>query len=175
MKVMQTYNATSNESLIPPQAHIAPPTILPSPPVVMYTFTHPITIPSDSDIEDAFSSTHSPNYISASPNYFPASSGNTSLDPSEDLSKYLLASLAISLFYDDPYMKVMQTYNATSNESLIPPQAHIAPPTILPSPPVISALELIIEDIQVHHRSDKKSLLEKIRELKNHKGGPPGY
>nr|GEX32541.1 hypothetical protein [Tanacetum cinerariifolium] len=136
----------------------------------MYTFTHPITIPSDSDIEDAFSSTHSPDYISASSDYFPASLGNTSSDPSEHLSKYLLASLAISLFYDDPYMKVMQAYNATSNESLIPPQAHIAPPTVLPSPPReqmghndeivlarvrISALEMIIEDIQVRHRSDK--------------------
>nr|GEX44915.1 hypothetical protein [Tanacetum cinerariifolium] len=175
----------------------------------MYTFTHPITIPSNSDIEDAFSSTHSPDYIPASPDYFPASPGNTSSDPSEDLSKYLLASLAISLFYDDPYMKVMQAYNATSNESLIPQQAHIAPPTVLPSPLVfslspmfdpqdffhpeeilpsqkqarsrssfttfalpqreqmghnneivlacvrISALEMIIEDIQVRHRSDK--------------------
>nr|GEZ42917.1 hypothetical protein [Tanacetum cinerariifolium] len=110
-------------------------------PRVMYTFTHPITIPSDSDIEDAFSSTHSLDNIPALPDYFPASPGNTSSDPSDDLSKYLLASLAISLFYDDP----------------------------------ISALEMIIEDIQVRHRSDKKSLLDKIRELKNHKGGPPGY
>nr|GEZ48996.1 hypothetical protein [Tanacetum cinerariifolium] len=156
----------------------------------MYTFTHPITFPSYSDIEDAFSSTHSSEYIPASPDYFPASSGNTSSDPSQDLFKYLLASLAISFFYDDPYIKVMQAYNATSNESLIPSQAHIAPPTVLPSHPreqmghndeivlarvMISALEMIIEDIQVHHRSDKKSLLDKIRELKNHKRGPPGY
>ncbi|GKA09774.1 hypothetical protein Tco_0689207, partial [Tanacetum coccineum] len=45
----------------------------------------------------------------------------------------LLASLAISPFHDDPYMKVMQAYNATSNELHIPlPQAPIAPPTILP-------------------------------------------
>ncbi|GJZ54837.1 hypothetical protein Tco_0610030 [Tanacetum coccineum] len=48
----------------------------------------------------------------------------------DDLSKDLLASLIISPFYDDPYMKVMQAYNATSNESPIPlPQAPIAPPT----------------------------------------------
>nr|GEZ84327.1 hypothetical protein [Tanacetum cinerariifolium] len=105
---------------------------------VMYTFTHPITIPSVFDVEDDFSSTHSPDYIPASPDYFPASPGNTYSDPSEDLSKYLLASLAISLFYDDSYMKVMQAHNATSNKSLIPPQAHIAPPTVLPSPPVLS-------------------------------------
>ncbi|GKB90379.1 hypothetical protein Tco_0962651 [Tanacetum coccineum] len=39
----------------------------------------------------------------------------------------------------------------------------------------ISTLEMIIEDIQVRHRSDLKSLLDKIRELKKHKGGPPEY
>ncbi|GKA80335.1 hypothetical protein Tco_0786931 [Tanacetum coccineum] len=62
--------------------------------------------------------------------------GNTSPDPLDDLSKYLLASLAISPFHDDPYMKVMQAYNATSNESPIPPlQAPIAPPTVLPPSP----------------------------------------
>ncbi|GKC08854.1 hypothetical protein Tco_1000464, partial [Tanacetum coccineum] len=62
-----------------------------------------------------------------------ASPGNTSPDPSDDLSKYLLASLAISPFHDDPYMKVMQAYNATSNELPIPlPQTPIAPPTVLP-------------------------------------------
>nr|GEV93056.1 reverse transcriptase domain-containing protein [Tanacetum cinerariifolium] len=99
----------------------------------MSTSTHPITILSDSDIEEAFSSTNTPDYTSASPDYFPASPGNTFFDPSEDLSKYLLASLAISPFYDDPYMEVMKEYNATSNESFIPPQAPIAPPTILPS------------------------------------------
>ncbi|GJW21931.1 putative reverse transcriptase domain-containing protein [Tanacetum coccineum] len=38
-----------------------------------------------------------------------------------------------------------------------------------------STLEILIEDIHVRHRSDMKSLLDKIRELKNHKGGPPDY
>nr|GEV47370.1 reverse transcriptase domain-containing protein [Tanacetum cinerariifolium] len=69
---------------------------------------------------------------------FPSLTGKHFSDPLEDLSKYLLASLAISPFYDDPYMKVMQAYNTTSNESLIPlPQAPtpIAPPTVLPSFP----------------------------------------
>ncbi|GKC79460.1 hypothetical protein Tco_1130234 [Tanacetum coccineum] len=87
----------------------------------MFSSTHPIIVPSDYDVDDAFSSTHSPDYIPASPDYSPASPRNTSPDPSDDLSKYLLASLAISPFYDDPYMKVMQAYNATSNESPIPP------------------------------------------------------
>ncbi|GKF40309.1 hypothetical protein Tco_0120370 [Tanacetum coccineum] len=38
-----------------------------------------------------------------------------------------------------------------------------------------STLEILIEDIQIHHRSNMKSLLDKINELKNHKGGPPDY
>ncbi|GJR25003.1 hypothetical protein Tco_0973530 [Tanacetum coccineum] len=234
-----------------------------------------------------------------------ASLGNTSSDPSEDLSKDLLASLAISPFHNDPYMKVMQAYNATNDESPIPlPRALIAPPTVLPPSAVLplspmfdprdfflleeilppqkrahflssssdfstphqvfeigesshkthlerheehietilnrldelpleriehmedkiedlgngrviiqrdfnqletelqeactqisgfqreqirhddeivlarvrtSTLEIFIEDIQIHHRSDMKSLLNKIHKLKNHKGGPPDY
>ncbi|GKC56501.1 hypothetical protein Tco_1084099 [Tanacetum coccineum] len=187
-----------------------------------------------------FSSTHSPDYTLASPDYFPTSLGNTSPDPLDDLYKYLLALLAISPFHDDLYIKVMQAYNATSNELPIPlPQAPIAPPTIktilnhLDELPLerfehvedkikglgngrviiqrdfdqletelqeartqifgfqieqirhddeivlarvrISTLEMIIEDIQVHHRADMKSLLDKIRELKNRNGGPPDY
>ncbi|GJX81089.1 hypothetical protein Tco_0329238 [Tanacetum coccineum] len=104
----------------------------------MSSSTHPIIVPSDYDVEDAFSSTHSPDYIPALPDYFPASPGNTSPNPSDDLSKYRLASLAISPFHDDPYMKVMQAYNATCNESPIPPlQAPIAPLTVLPPSSVL--------------------------------------
>ncbi|GKA95476.1 hypothetical protein Tco_0817514 [Tanacetum coccineum] len=33
-----------------------------------------------------------------------------------------------------------------------------------------STLEILIDDIQIRHRSDMKSLLDKIHELKNHKG-----
>ncbi|GJU00129.1 hypothetical protein Tco_1110467 [Tanacetum coccineum] len=205
----------------------------------MSTSTHPIIVLSDSYIEDAFSSTNTPDYTSTSPDYFPASPGNTFSDPSEDLSKDLLASLAILPFYDDLYMKVTQAYNAT-NESPIPLlRAPIAPPTILTPSLVfeigesyykmhlehheeqietilnhldelpleriehmedkieglgngrreqirhddeivlarvrISTLVILIEDIQIRHRSDMKSLLDKIHELKNHKGGPPNY
>ncbi|GJX06304.1 hypothetical protein Tco_0194236 [Tanacetum coccineum] len=102
----------------------------------MSTSNHSIIVPSDYDIEYTFSSTHSPDYIPASSDYFPASPRNTSPDPSYDLSKYLLASLAISPFHDDPYMKVMQAYDATNNKSPIPPlQAPIAPPNFLPPSP----------------------------------------
>ncbi|GJX50145.1 hypothetical protein Tco_0276990 [Tanacetum coccineum] len=80
-------------------------------------YIYPIIVPSDVNIEDAFSSTNTLDYTPASPDYSPASPGNTSPNLSDDLSKYLLASLAISPFHDDPYMKVMQAYNATNNES----------------------------------------------------------
>ncbi|GJX43916.1 hypothetical protein Tco_0260592 [Tanacetum coccineum] len=104
----------------------------------MSSSTRPIIVLSDSNVEDAFSSTNTLDYTPASPNYFPASPGNTFFDPSENLSKDLLASLTISPFHDDPYIKVMQAYNATSNELHIPPpQAPIAPPTVLPSSPVL--------------------------------------
>ncbi|GJT22132.1 hypothetical protein Tco_0892069 [Tanacetum coccineum] len=102
----------------------------------MSSSTHPIIIPSYFDVEDAFSSTNTLDYTPASPDYFLTSSGNTSLDPLDDLSKYLLASLAISPFHDDLYMKVMQAYNATMlplspmfdpqdfflHEEILPPQ-----------------------------------------------------
>ncbi|GJV40213.1 hypothetical protein Tco_1418653 [Tanacetum coccineum] len=99
---------------------------------------HSIIIISDFDVEDTFSSTHSHDYFSASPDYFLASPRNTSLNFSDDLTKDLLASLALSPFYDDRYIKVMQAYDATDNELPIPPQSPIAPPTILPPSPVLS-------------------------------------
>ncbi|GKA10747.1 hypothetical protein Tco_0690180 [Tanacetum coccineum] len=99
----------------------------------MSTSTHPIIILSDSDVEHAFSSTNTLDYTPASPDYSLASPGNTSSDPLEDSSKDRSASLTISPFHDDPYMKVMQAYNTINNESPIPlPRAHIAPPTVLP-------------------------------------------
>nr|GEV76446.1 putative reverse transcriptase domain-containing protein [Tanacetum cinerariifolium] len=100
--------------------------------IVMSTFTHPIIVPFDSDVEDAFSSTHSPDYTLASPDYFPASPGNTSS------SENGLILLAISSFHDDSYMHVIQTYDANNNEPLIPPQASTIPPTVLPPSPVLS-------------------------------------
>ncbi|GJS71067.1 hypothetical protein Tco_0703908 [Tanacetum coccineum] len=54
---------------------------------------HPIIVPSDSDIEDAFSSTNVPDY-------FPATPGNTSPDSSNDLTSNLLATLVFSPYYE---------------------------------------------------------------------------
>ncbi|GJU02609.1 hypothetical protein Tco_1112947 [Tanacetum coccineum] len=104
----------------------------------MSSSNHPVIVPSDSDVKDAFSYTNTPNF-------FPASSGNNSYDSSDDLSKYLLASLAILPFYDDPSMKVVQAYYATNEESfdssfppvISPPQAPITPPAILSLSPML--------------------------------------
>ncbi|GJT20330.1 hypothetical protein Tco_0890267 [Tanacetum coccineum] len=96
---------------------------------VMSSSNHPVIVPSDSDIEDAFSSTNVPDY-------FPATPGNTYPNSSNDLTKYLLATLVFSPLHDDPYMEIMQAYDATNNNLLIPPlPAPIAPPTVVsPSP-----------------------------------------
>nr|GEV18499.1 hypothetical protein [Tanacetum cinerariifolium] len=86
---------------------------------VMSSPNHPTT-----DIKNVFSSNFL-DYTTGLPNYFPASPGNISLDPPDNLSKYLLASLAILPFHD------MQAYNVVANKSPIPPQDPITPPTIL--------------------------------------------
>nr|GEX42988.1 reverse transcriptase domain-containing protein [Tanacetum cinerariifolium] len=67
-----------------------------------------------SDIEEAFSSTNTPDYTPASPHYFPASPGNTSPDPSKYLTKDLLASPVFSPFHDNPYMK--DFYSRTNHQ-----------------------------------------------------------
>ncbi|GJX88126.1 hypothetical protein Tco_0340140 [Tanacetum coccineum] len=65
--------------------------------------------------------------------YSLASPGNTSPNFSDDLSKDLLSSLSISLFHDDPYMKIIQAYDT------IPPlQVIITLPTVLPPSLVLS-------------------------------------
>ncbi|GJX82291.1 putative reverse transcriptase domain-containing protein [Tanacetum coccineum] len=128
--------------------------------------THPIIILSDSYIEDAFSFTTTLDYTPASRDYFSASPGNTSPDPSDDLSKYLLASLAISPFHDDPYIKVMQAYNATSNESPIPlPQAPNAPPTVLPPSLVLPLSPMMNEDISQDFFENVELTIIKIHEM----------
>nr|GFA10158.1 hypothetical protein [Tanacetum cinerariifolium] len=71
----------------------------------MSTYTHPIIILSDFDVEDAFSSTNALDYTPASPDYSSATPGNTSSDPSEDSSKDHSPSLAVLPFHEDPYMK----------------------------------------------------------------------
>ncbi|GKD51944.1 hypothetical protein Tco_1280920, partial [Tanacetum coccineum] len=85
-----------------------------------------------SNIEDAFSSNF-PDYIPASPDYSPASSGKTySSSSNNSFGLVPIASPTLSLFHNDPYMKVMQVYYA--KESPIPP------PTIVPPSPMLSLI-----------------------------------
>nr|GEU83664.1 hypothetical protein [Tanacetum cinerariifolium] len=69
-----------------------------------------------SNIEDAFSSNFS--------DYTTASSGNISPDPPDNLSNYLLASLAILPFHN------VQAYNAANKPPISSPDP-ITPPVIL--------------------------------------------
>ncbi|GJW67146.1 hypothetical protein Tco_0121570 [Tanacetum coccineum] len=84
-----------------------------------------------SNIEDAFSSNF-PDYIPASPDYVPASPGKTySSSSNNSFGLVPIASLTLSLFHNDPYMKVMHAHYA--KESPIPPPT-IVPPSLMLSP-----------------------------------------
>ncbi|GJT55472.1 retrovirus-related pol polyprotein from transposon TNT 1-94 [Tanacetum coccineum] len=84
-----------------------------------------------SNIEDAFSSNF-PDYIPASPDYVPASLGKSySSSSNNSFGLVPIASPALLLFHDDPYMKVMHAYYA--KESPIPPPT-IVPPSSMLSP-----------------------------------------
>ncbi|GKE49833.1 hypothetical protein Tco_1481091 [Tanacetum coccineum] len=85
-----------------------------------------------SNIEDAFSSNF-PDYIPTSPDYVQGSPGKTYSSSSDNSFGLVpIASPTHSLFHDDPYMKVMQTYYA--KESPIPP------PNIVPLSSMISPM-----------------------------------
>nr|GFA29711.1 hypothetical protein [Tanacetum cinerariifolium] len=84
-----------------------------------------------SNIEDAFSSNF-PDYILASSDYVPASPRKTYSSPSnKSFGLVPIASPTLSLFHDDPYMRVMHAYYA--KESSIPPPV-IMPPSLMLSP-----------------------------------------
>ncbi|GJX67529.1 hypothetical protein Tco_0303256 [Tanacetum coccineum] len=67
-----------------------------------------------------------------SPDYVPASPGKTYSSSSNSFGVVPIASPTLSLFHDDPFMKVMHAYNA--KESPIPP------PTIVPPSPILSLM-----------------------------------
>nr|GEV55282.1 putative reverse transcriptase domain-containing protein [Tanacetum cinerariifolium] len=94
--------------------------------IVMSSPNHPT-----SDIEDAFSS-NLPDYIPASPDYVPGLPGKTFFESSNNSSGLVpIASPTLSLFHDDPHVKVMHAYYA--KESPIPPPI-IMPPSLILSP-----------------------------------------
>ncbi|GJZ25879.1 hypothetical protein Tco_0570132 [Tanacetum coccineum] len=84
------------------------------------------------NIEDAFSSNF-PDYIPASSDYVPTSLGKTySSSSNNSFGLVPIASPTLSLFHDDPYMKVMQAYYAK--------ELPIPPPTIVPPSPMLSPM-----------------------------------
>nr|GEW39564.1 hypothetical protein [Tanacetum cinerariifolium] len=83
----------------------------------MFSPNHPIA-----NIEDVFSSNFL-DFISASPDYVPASPGKTYSSSSNSFGVFLIASPSLSLLHDDPYIKDLlspkkqghdQSYSSTS-------------------------------------------------------------
>ncbi|GJS15502.1 reverse transcriptase domain-containing protein [Tanacetum coccineum] len=83
-----------------------------------------------SGIEDAFTSNFL-NIIPASPDYVPALPGKTYSSSSNSFGVVPIASPTLSLFHNDPYMKVLQAFYV--EESPIPPPT-IEPPSSMPNP-----------------------------------------
>ncbi|GJR88512.1 hypothetical protein Tco_0212523 [Tanacetum coccineum] len=90
-----------------------------------------------SNVEDAFSSNFS-NYLSASPDYFPTSSGNTYSSSSNSFGVVPIALLILSLFHDDPYMKVLQAFYAEKSP--------IPPPTFIPQSSMLNPQEFFLHE-----------------------------
>nr|GEU31836.1 putative reverse transcriptase domain-containing protein [Tanacetum cinerariifolium] len=83
-------------------------------------------------IEDAFSSNF-PDYIPASSDYVSASLRKTySSSSNNSFGLVPIASPTLSLFHDDPYMKVMHAYYAK--------ESPILPPVIMPPSPMLSPM-----------------------------------
>nr|GEW62556.1 hypothetical protein [Tanacetum cinerariifolium] len=100
----------------------------------MSSSNHPIIVPSDFDIEDAFSSTNVPHYFLATPR-------NISSDFLEN-SKNDEIPPVFSPFYNNPYLKDMQAFYA--KESTIPPPDPITSPIIL-TPSTVLPLSLLFD------------------------------
>ncbi|GJS29728.1 hypothetical protein Tco_0490348 [Tanacetum coccineum] len=83
-----------------------------------------------SNMEDAFSSNF-PNYLPASSDYIPTSPGKTYSSSSNSFGIVPLASPTLSLFHDDPYMKVLQAFYTKKSPILRPT---IIPPSSIPNP-----------------------------------------
>ncbi|GJX84344.1 hypothetical protein Tco_0335118 [Tanacetum coccineum] len=178
MKVMQAYNATSNKSPIPlPRDPIALPTILPPSPVLTPS---PLFDPRDFFLPEEIlppqkqarflssSSTDS----SAPPQVFEIreSSHKTHMKRHEEQIETILNHLDELPLECIEHMKDKIECLSNGRREQIRHDDEIFLARVM-----ISTLEMLIEDIQIRHRSDMKSLLDTILELMNHKGGPPDY
>nr|GFB99692.1 hypothetical protein [Tanacetum cinerariifolium] len=92
-----------------------------------------------SNIKDAFSSKFL-DFILASSDYVPTSPRKTYSSSANSFGVVPIASPSLSLFHNDPYMKVLQAFYA--KESPIPPPNPITPPVILTPSSVLPASPL---------------------------------
>ncbi|GJS87265.1 hypothetical protein Tco_0769901 [Tanacetum coccineum] len=116
-----------------------------------------------SNLEDAFSSNF-PNYLPlASPDYIPTSLGKTYSSSSISFGIVPLASLTLSLFHDDPYMKVLQAFY--TKKSPIPPPT-IIPPSSISKPQEFFLLEEFMSPKkQEHHEEQIQDILNNLDKI----------
>ncbi|GKB80562.1 hypothetical protein Tco_0947457 [Tanacetum coccineum] len=80
-----------------------------------------------SNIEDAFSFNF-PDYILASPDYVTALPGKTySSSSNNSFGLVLIASPTLSLFHDDPFMKVIHAYDVIPQPTIMPLSTMLSP------------------------------------------------
>ncbi|GJX60878.1 hypothetical protein Tco_0292268 [Tanacetum coccineum] len=158
-----------------------------------------------SDIEDAFSSNF-PDYIPASPDYVPASPGKTySSSSNNSFGVVPIVSPTLSLFHDDPFMKMGESSLKTSlerhEEQIEEILNHLDKLSLDRIEHIedkveglgkgrmrnnhkislarfkITDLEQIIEEIQVRHQVDKISQEQSqdFYDLRNNQEGPSDY
>ncbi|GKA69851.1 hypothetical protein Tco_0775915, partial [Tanacetum coccineum] len=201
MKVMQAYNATTNESPIPlPQAPIAPLTILPPSlvlPLSSMFNSRDFFLPKEILPPKKQARSRSSFSTSALPQVFEIgeSSHKTPLEHHEEQIETILNHLdklpleRIEHIEDkveglgNGRVIIQQDFDQLETE-LHEVRAQIAgfhkeqirhDDKIVLARVRTSTLEILIEDNQICHRSNMKNLLNKIQELKNHKGGPLDY
>ncbi|GKB23701.1 hypothetical protein Tco_0863102 [Tanacetum coccineum] len=114
-----------------------------------------------SNMEDAFSSNF-PNYLPASPDYVPASPGKTYSSSSNSFGIVPLALPTLSLFHDDPYMKVLQAFNT---EKLPIPPLTIIPLSLIPNPQEFFLPEEFLSPKKRGRSSSSTSSLPQVFEI----------
>ncbi|GKB26798.1 hypothetical protein Tco_0866199 [Tanacetum coccineum] len=116
-----------------------------------------------SNVKDAFSSNF-PNYLPASPDYFPASLGNTYSSSSNSFGVVPIALPTLLLFHDDPYMKVMQAFYDENSP--------IPPPTIIPQSSMLNPQELFLPKELLPPKKRARAQISKLQKKQmgnNHK------
>ncbi|GJU01210.1 hypothetical protein Tco_1111548 [Tanacetum coccineum] len=121
-----------------------------------------------SDIEDAFSSMNILNYTSVSSDYFPASSGSSSFNSSENSTDNMIPPV-FSSFYNNPCLKDVQAFYAkelpiSSPDPITPPAiltlSLVLPPSLLFDPRYFFVPEeLLPPKKQIHSPSSSSTTL----------------